>query len=131
NGDWLVTKLYVRRTGVRSGLLRRGEHLTIDVGEALGLAPAAAQQGAAALLATMTDLKPADLADVLHDLPAQRRVEVAAALRDERLADVPEELGGEDRVKNRSSLSTERAAHGVDGVPPDAAPDPAPRPSTP
>src|SRR5699024_2834226 len=86
NRDWLVTKLYVRRTGVRSGLLRREEHLTIDVGEALGLAPAAAQQGAAALLATMTDLKPADLADVLHDLPAQRRAEGAAALRDDRPA---------------------------------------------
>jgi len=123
NRDWLVTKLYVRRTGVRSGLLRRGEHLTIDVGEALGLAPAAAQQGAAALLATMTDLKPADLADVLHDLPAQRRVEVAAALRDERLADVLEELGEEDRVMIVSSLSTERAAHVLDVMQPDDAAD--------
>ena len=123
NRDWLVTKLYVRRTGVRSGLLRREEHLTIDVGEALGLAPAAAQQGAAALLATMTDLKPADLADVLHDLPAQRRVEVAAALRDERLADVLEELGEEDRVMIVSSLSTERAAHVLDVMQPDDAAD--------
>ncbi|HLS65143.1 MAG TPA: CBS domain-containing protein [Ruania sp.] len=123
NRDWLVTKLYVRRTGVRTGLLRRGEHLTVDVGEALGLAPATAQQGATALLATMTDLKPADLADVLHDLPAQRRVEVAAALRDERLADVLEELGEEDRVMIVSSLSTERAAHVLDVMQPDDAAD--------
>ncbi|WP_022917606.1 magnesium transporter MgtE N-terminal domain-containing protein [Ruania albidiflava] len=123
NRDWLVTKLFVRRTGTRAGLLRRGEHLTIDVSEALGLAPTTAQQGATALLATMTDLKPADLADVLHDLPAQRRVEVAAALRDERLADVLEELGEEDRVMIVSSLDTERAARVLDVMQPDDAAD--------
>lgn len=123
NREWLVTKLYVRRTGARSGLLRRGEHLTIDVDQALGLAPTTAQQGATALLATMTDLKPADLADVLHDLPPQRRIEVAAGMRDERLADVLEELGEEDRVMIVSSLSTERAAQVLDEMQPDDAAD--------
>lgn len=123
NRDWLVTRLYVRRSTGRSGLLRRGERLTIDVDQALGLAPTAEQQGATALLATMADLKPADLADVLRDLPPQRRVEVASALRDERLADVLEELGEDDRVMIVSSLSTQRAAQVLDEMQPDDAAD--------
>ena len=55
--------------------------------EVSGLASGADQQGATALLATMEDLKPADLADVLADLPLARQVEVAAELDDARLAD--------------------------------------------
>jgi len=121
--DWLVTKLFVRRGSARSGLLRRGSHTTIDVSEALDLAPAGQQQGATALLATMTDLKAADIADVLHDLPQQRRIDVAQAMRDERLADVLEELGEEDRVMILSSLGTERAAQVLEAMEPDDAAD--------
>lgn len=121
--DWLVTKLFIRRSGPRAGLLRRGIHTTIDVTEALDLAPVSQQQGATALLATMTDLKPADIADVLHDLPQQRRIDVAHAMRDERLADVLEELGEDDRVMILSSLGTERAAEVLEAMEPDDAAD--------
>ncbi|MPV87354.1 CBS domain-containing protein [Georgenia ruanii] len=120
NGDWLVTKLFVRRSGRG---LRRGEAFVVDVEEVTGVATSPAQQGATALLATLEDLKPADIADVLRDLPDARRLEVAAELDDERLADVLEELGEEDRVSIVSGLDLERAADVLDVMQPDDAAD--------
>ena len=119
NRDWLVTKLFVRR---REGgaLLRRGPTLVVDVTDVVGLGPSAEQQGATSLLASLGDMKPADLADVLHDLPDDRRIEVASELDNDRLADVLEELGDEDRVAIVSSLEAGRAA---DVMEPDDAAD--------
>jgi flagellar motility protein MotE (MotC chaperone)/sporulation protein YlmC with PRC-barrel domain len=123
NRDWYVTKLFVRRSSGRGLVGRRGEALVVDVDDVTGLAGTAAQQGATALLATLEDLKPADLADVLHDLPDSRRLEVAAELNDERLADVLEELGEEDRVAIVSGLDLDRAADVLDVMQPDDAAD--------
>ncbi|WP_248256716.1 magnesium transporter MgtE N-terminal domain-containing protein [Georgenia sp. EYE_87] len=123
NRDWYVTKLFVRRSG-RSGLVgRRGEAFVVDVDDVTGLAGTPEQQGATALLATLVDLKPADLADVLRDLPESRRLEVASELNDERLADVLEELGEEDRVAIVSGLDLDRAADVLDVMQPDDAAD--------
>ncbi|UNX54170.1 CBS domain-containing protein [Georgenia sp. TF02-10] len=122
NRDWLVTKLFVRRHAGR-GVLRRGEALVVDVEDVTGLAASPGQQGATALLATLEDLKPADIADVLRDLTDTRRLEVAAELDDERLADVLEELGEEDRVSIVSGLGVERAADVLDVMEPDDAAD--------
>ena len=121
--DWYVTKLFVRRNAGRGLVGRRGEALVVDVDDVTGLAGTPAQQGATALLATLEDLKPADLADVLHDLPDNRRLEVAAELDDERLADVLEELGEEDRVAIVSGLDLDRAADVLDVMQPDDAAD--------
>ncbi|MGM0384858.1 MAG: magnesium transporter MgtE N-terminal domain-containing protein [Actinomycetota bacterium] len=121
NGDWLVTKLFVRRR--ESGLLRRGSTLVVDVTDVTGLGPSAEQQGATSLLASLGDMKAADLADVLHDLPDDRRIEVAAELDNERLADVLEELGDEDRVEILSALAAGRAADVLDVMQPDDAAD--------
>ncbi len=121
NRDWWVTKLFVRRTS--SGrLFRRGESMVIGLTEVRGLT-ATTTQGASTLLATLEDLKPADVADVLHDLPDARRVEVASELPDERLADVLEELGDEDRITIVSGLAAERAADVLDAMQPDDAAD--------
>lgn len=120
--DWLVTKLYVRRT-TSGRLFRRGESLLIGYDEVTTLEPGSRSQGASTFLATLEDLKPADVADVLHDLPDERRVEVAAELPDERLADILEELGDDDRVVILSGLTSERAADVLDAMQPDDAAD--------
>lgn len=122
NRDWWVTKLFVRRTG-SSRLFRRGESMLVGLDEITGLAPSASGQGSTSILATLEDLKPADVADVLHDLPELRRVQVAAELPDERLADVLEELGEEDRVAIVSGLTADRAADVLDAMQPDDAAD--------
>lgn len=125
SGDWLVTKLFVRRHGAGKGglLRRRGETLVVDVDAVMGLAHGPAAQGAALLLAAYEDLKPADLADVLHDLVSSRRLEVAAALDDERLADVLEELPEDDQVAILSGLERGRAADVLEAMQPDDAAD--------
>lgn len=122
NRDWLVTKLFVRRRASGS-LLRRGPTLVVDVADVVGLGSSTELQGASSLLATLGDLKPADLADVLHDLPDERRIEVAAELDNDRLADVLEELGDEDRVAIVSRLDAARAADVLDVMQPDDAAD--------
>lgn len=120
--DWHVTKLFVRRRE-SNALFRRGETMLVDIGDVLHLGPSPEQQGATALLATLGDIKPADLADVLHDLPHDRRLEVAAELDNDRLADVLEELGDDDRIAIVSALSSTRAADVLDVMQPDDAAD--------
>ena len=121
--DWKVTRLFVQRGASGPLGLRRGETFMVRPEEVAGLAGSADQQGATALLATMEDLKPADLADVLSDLPLPRQIEVAAELSDERLADAVEELSTDDAVALLSGLEAARAADVLDAMQPDDAAD--------
>ena len=121
--DWKVTRLFVQRASSGPLGLRRGETFTVRPDEVSGLADSADKQGATALLATLEDLKPADLADVMRDLPQDSQMRVAAELTDERLADVLEELGNEDAVALLSRLEAGRAADVLDVMQPDDAAD--------
>jgi Mg/Co/Ni transporter MgtE len=71
----------------------------------------------------LEEMRPADLANVLQDLPDARRVEVAAALGDELLADVLEELPEHDQVDILAALDRERAADVLEEMNPDDAAD--------
>ena len=129
--DWQLTKLFVRRgrapRGLSGRLRRRGETMTIGVdavvGGVVGLAAPDLDQGATNLLAAFEELKAADLAEVIHELTPKRRLEVAAALDDERLADVLEELPEDDQVEILSALAGARAAHVLEEMQPDDAAD--------
>lgn len=125
--DWLVTQLFVRRHDGRSSGLglrrRRGETHLVDVRDVRSLAAGPERQGAELLLASYEGLRPADLADVLHELAPPRQIEVAQALPDERLADVLEELPEDDQVTILSGLGPERAADVLDVMQPDDAAD--------
>ncbi|MFI1385002.1 magnesium transporter MgtE N-terminal domain-containing protein [Embleya sp. NPDC020886] len=121
--DWLLAKLFVQK-GATSGLRRRrGETITVDWNAVVGFERPEDQQGAANLLATFEQLRPADLANVLHNLSAKRRAEVAAALDDDRLADVLEELPEDDQVEILGQLQEERAADVLEAMDPDDAAD--------
>ncbi|MGF0115964.1 magnesium transporter MgtE N-terminal domain-containing protein [Promicromonospora sp. Marseille-Q5078] len=124
-GDWLVDQLFVRRRRPSKGLSlrRRGETLVVPVDAVTGLAGSTQEQGAAKLLEAYEDLRPADLADVLHELGDTRRLEVASALDDERLADVLEELPEDDQVSIVSRLDSGRAADVLEAMQPDDAAD--------
>lgn len=124
NRDWIVTQLYVRRLHAKGGLIRRrGETLIVDVDDVRTLAAGTGVQPADLLLASYVDLKPADLADALHDLSDTRRLEVATALDNERLADVLEELPEDDQVAILTGLGLNRAADVLDAMQPDDAAD--------
>ena len=119
--DWVLSKLFVRRPG--KGLRRRGEALTVDWDAVTGFSLQEQNQGAANLLATFEKLRPTDLAGMLHELSPKRRLEIAAALPDDRLADVLEELPEEDQVEILGRLEEERAADVLEAMAPDDAAD--------
>lgn len=121
--DWKVTRLYVQRASTGPLGLRRGESLIVPPDAVIGLAGSVEHQEATALLATMEDLKPADLADVLRDLPHASQLRVAAEMSEERLADALEELGNEAAVAILSHLEASRAADVLDVMQPDDAAD--------
>lgn len=100
-----------------------GETLTVDWSAVTGFRLAEDSQGAENLVATFEQLRPADLANVLHHLSPKRRGEVAAALDDDRLADVLEELPDDDQVEILSKLKEERAADVLEAMDPDDAAD--------
>ena len=80
-------------------------------------------QSAEQLVATFADLKPADLANTLLDLPDERMIEVAEELSDERLADALEEMPEDEQVHILEQLGDERAADILDAMEPDDAAD--------
>jgi CBS domain-containing protein len=119
--DWLVSRVAVRLSG--GGFRRRGELRTVNWDDVSGFTGPDDAQGAANLLAAFDQLLPADLANVLHELSAKRRGEVAAALDVERLADVLEELPEDDQIEILAKLSDERAGDVLEEMAPDDAAD--------
>ncbi len=119
--DWFVTKIFVRKLG--TGFRRRGETILVDWHAVSGLSLIDPKQGVASLLATVENLRPADLANLMHEMSAKRRIELAAALDDEKLADVLEELPEDDRIEIVASLEGERAADVIEEMDPDDAAD--------
>ncbi|OON81297.1 magnesium transporter MgtE N-terminal domain-containing protein [Streptomyces tsukubensis] len=136
--EWEIDRVYVRkgrgtRTGGgedrrfglpwKGGGRRSGETLTVEWSALTGFSLEEHGQGAENLLATFEQLRPADLANVLHHLSAKRRIEVASALQDDRLADVLEELPEDDQIEILGELKDERAAEVLEAMDPDDAAD--------
>ncbi len=118
--EWRLTTLFVRtQRGSRQGQ----RSIIVAACEVTGLHVHVESQGTRAIMAQIGTLKPADVADVLRDLPSERMQDVANSLTDERLADVLEELGDDDRVGILSSLDVDRAADVLDAMQPDDAAD--------
>jgi len=123
---WHATKLYIRKAERRKGVLgfsRRGETLVVDIDSVTGIGVRDKLQGAALVIQTFADHKPADLAAALMEMSPQRSAEIAAALDNERLADVLEELPEEDQISLLSTLRSERAADVLEAMDPDDAAD--------
>ena len=127
--DWVIAKVFCRKSTVAPsrGLRltrRRGETVLVSVEDITGLQTRrAGDQSAARLLENYEDLRVADLAQVIHELSAQRRGEVAAALDDDKLADILEELPDDDQVEILTGLDIERAADVLEAMQPDDAAD--------
>lgn len=121
NRDWVLSRVAVQEPG--KGLRRRGQTHVVEWSNVSGLARREDAQGATHLIAALNEMRPADAANVIHDLPAERRSAVVAALGDERLADVLEELPEEDQVEILADLDSERAADVLEEMSPDDAAD--------
>jgi flagellar motility protein MotE (MotC chaperone)/sporulation protein YlmC with PRC-barrel domain len=120
--DWELSKAFVQRR-MRTGIRRRAPRFMVDWGDLDGLSLDAQHQGTDSLLATFEKMRPADLAQALHELPAKRRSEVVAALDDDRLADVLEEMTEAESIEVLGKLDQERAADILEAMDPDDAAD--------
>ncbi len=120
-GGWSLDRIAVREQTGR--LSRRGHLYQLDWNDVHGLIGAPEAQGTASLLAMLEQLRPADVANVLQDLPDARRNAVAAAMDDERLADVLGELPEHDQVEILAALDRDRAADVLSEMDPDDAAD--------
>jgi CBS domain-containing protein len=74
-------------------------------------------------LASLRELKPADLASAVEGMPPSRASQIAAALDDESLADLLEELPEQIQVRLLAGLGLERSADVVEEMQPDDAAD--------
>ncbi len=120
--DWYISQLFVRKIS-NSRLRRRGETMLVDWSEVSGLTNASLGQPVDSLLDSLEEMKPADVATVVHDLPYKRQLEVAQGMDDDRLADILEELPDSDQVAILAMLDNERAADVLEEMDPDDAAD--------
>lgn len=120
--DWELSQIALRDGPKPRRFGRRG-HVTIvdwSVVHDLGVDQ---EHGTERLLAQMEDMKPADIAQELHDMLPERRAEVVAALDDQKLADALEELPESEQVRLIGALEVDRAANVLTEMEPDDAAD--------
>jgi len=123
--DWVLSRVALTEAGKGSARFRRrkGPSHVVEWDDVEGLHRRSPDQGAEHLLAALSDLRSADAANVIHELPPERRHQVVAALDDERLADVLEELPEEDQVEILEHMDHERAADVLEEMSADDAAD--------
>ncbi len=119
--DWVLSRVAVQESA--KALRRRGQTHVAEWRDVEGLHTAGDTHGATHLVHALNEMRPADAATMIHDLPPERRAAVVAALDDERLADVLEELSEEDQVAILGRLDSERAADVLEEMSPDDAAD--------
>ncbi|MBL3698407.1 magnesium transporter MgtE N-terminal domain-containing protein [Leucobacter luti] len=120
SGEWLVSEVFVRLPKPAAPF-SRGDARTVRWSDVR--LPAAGAQSAELLIQTMVDLKPADLAEALLELPSARMFEVVGELPDERVADALEEMSESDQLALLANLRPDRTADVLDRMEPDDAAD--------
>lgn len=122
-GEWDVGQLFLRRPKTSASPFAKGATTFASWADVRENQTPGQAQSAEQLVATYADLKPADLANTLLDLPEERLIEVAEELPDERLADALEEMPEDEQVHILEQLGDERAADILDAMEPDDAAD--------
>ncbi|AKK02832.1 magnesium transporter MgtE N-terminal domain-containing protein [Corynebacterium epidermidicanis] len=121
--DWVLSRAAVfsersafgRRTGLE---VTPWSHVQGISAGGIGTSNATAE-----LIASFDDMRPADIATVIHELPAQQRQQVAEELTDDRLADIIQELPDDHQAELIESMDIERAADVLEEMDPDDAAD--------
>lgn len=122
-GDWDIGQLFLRRPKSGGSPFAKGATTFSTWAQVREDQEPGEAQSAEQLVATFSELKPADLANTLLDLPDDRLIEVAEELPDDRLADALEEMPEDEQVHILEQLDDERAADILDAMEPDDAAD--------
>jgi flagellar motility protein MotE (MotC chaperone)/sporulation protein YlmC with PRC-barrel domain len=122
-GEWDIGQLFLRRPKTSASPFAKGPTTFATWGDVREDQTPGEAQSAEALVATYSELKAADLANTLLDLPEERLLEVAEELPDDRLADALEEMPEGEQIQILEKLGDERAADILDAMEPDDAAD--------
>ncbi|MGV9193391.1 magnesium transporter MgtE N-terminal domain-containing protein [Microbacterium sp. MC2] len=122
-GDWDIGQLFLRKPKTSASPFAKGPTTFAQWSDVRESQVPGEEQSAEHLVASYSELKPADLANSLLDLPASRLLQVVGELPDNRLADALEEMPEEDQVQILEALGEERAADILDQMEPDDAAD--------
>ncbi|GAA4351443.1 magnesium transporter MgtE N-terminal domain-containing protein [Microbacterium rhizosphaerae] len=122
-GEWDVGQLFLRKPKTSASPFAKGPTTFASWSDVRESQDPGEAQSAEQLVATYSELKPADLANTLLDLPEDRLIEVAEELPDDRLADALEEMPEDDQMHILEQLGDERAADILDAMEPDDAAD--------
>jgi CBS domain-containing protein len=122
-GEWDVGQLFLRKPKTSASPFAKGPTTFASWSEVRESQDPGEAQSVEQLVATYSDLKPADLANTLLDLPEDRLIEVAEELPDDRLADALEEMPEDEQMHILEQLGDERAADILDAMEPDDAAD--------
>ncbi|MDR3069664.1 MAG: CBS domain-containing protein [Propionibacteriaceae bacterium] len=120
--DWEVSEVALRESTGR-GPFQRGHVVIVDWAEVLDLSAAVAEHSAEEHVRRLADMRPADVAQELHDMDPARRANVVRIMGDDQLADALEELPEDEQVELIGTLDTERAADVLEEMDPDDAAD--------
>ncbi|GAA1475243.1 CBS domain-containing protein [Corynebacterium felinum] len=121
--DWALSAVAV--LGERGGFGRRPDLYIVPWKHVHGITAAGVgmSDAAAELIAEFEDMRPADVASALYELPETQRVSVASEFDDERLADVLQEMSEDRQAELLETLDIERAADVLEEMDPDDAAD--------
>ncbi|GGG77861.1 magnesium transporter MgtE N-terminal domain-containing protein [Corynebacterium pelargi] len=121
--DWVIARVAGITSRPKFG--RRPELHTIPWNYVHGIAPAGteAEYANAEMISDFKEMRPADVASTLYQLPERQRLQVAGELDDELLADVLQELSEERQAELLETLDIERAADVLEEMDPDDAAD--------
>ncbi|MGO1570452.1 MAG: magnesium transporter MgtE N-terminal domain-containing protein [Canibacter sp.] len=121
SGEWIVAEVFVRFP--KTGAFTRGETRLLPWKQLAQDPEAEHYTSAELLIQTLVDLKPADLAEALLELPDARRMEVIEELADDLVADALEEMSEADQLELLARLDPSRTADVLDRMEPDDAAD--------
>lgn len=122
SGEWVVSELFVRLPKPAAPF-SRGDTRIVRWGDVRLPSDSGGARSAELLIQTLVDLKPADLAESLLELPNERMLEVVDELPDELVADALEEMIESDQLALLAQLQSDRAADVLDRMEPDDAAD--------
>ena len=122
-GEWDVGQLFLRKPKTSASPFAKGPTTFANWDEVQESSTPGEAQSAEQLVASYSELRPADLANTLLDLPPERLLEVVAELPDDRLSDALEEMPEDEQVHILDALDDERAADILDAMEPDDAAD--------
>ncbi|AJE67110.1 magnesium transporter [[Brevibacterium] flavum] len=121
--DWIITRVAV--LGERPKFGRRPMLHTVPWSHIHGITAGGVGESnhTAELIAGFEDMRPADVAKQLYQLPTAQRTEVTEELDDEKLADILQELSEDRQAELIEELDIERAADILEEMDPDDAAD--------